>query len=70
MNYFLSLIKICLYPLILDAEYLMSLTCSLFGNVKKEGSFLAVIMYIIANKISSMLNVTVKLTEKFALDNS
>ena len=36
----------------------------------EESSLLAVIMFIIANKISSMLNVTAKLTEKFALDNS
>ena len=37
----------------------------------EESSLLAVIMYIIANKTPSMLNVTAKLTdEKFALDNS
>ena len=54
MNYFLSLIEICFYLQIFDIEYLMSLICSSFGNVKKDGSLLAVIMYIIANKISSV----------------
>ena len=57
------------FPLILNTEYLMTLTCSLFGNVKKAVFWLS-LCTVIANKISSMLNVTVKLTEKFALDNS